>query len=282
MILYANGDSFVAGVELADDLLPGHPGYLPYFATNAEKDKNRQWIDKTYDLKHPYGREREQKRKLLNKMEYERSFPTKLARLLGCDHINRAQGGSSLDRIARTTLADLIELKEQDKDITAVIGTTCPSRSEISTPFGFSHDVDETGFRMTWDQISTTFLAGHHNEGSITAMIQYRIEHDKNYHQMVTAFKNIILISDFCKLHGIRLYWVANNIDILNQVEVERELEDCKDYKMLRQYCDLRYTTDMAKIASGMQSKDVLCPAFHYSEKVHVETAFDLFSKIAC
>lgn len=279
MILYANGDSFVAGVELADDLLPRHPGYLPYYATNAEKDRNRQWIDKTYDLNHPYGKEREQKRKTLIKTEYERSFPTKLARLLGCDHINRAQGGSSLDRIARTTLSDLIELKDKDKDIIAVIGTTCPSRSEISTPFGYSHDIDETGY---WDQISTTFLSGHQNDGPITAMIKYRVEHDKNYHQMVSAFKNIILISDFCKLQNIKLYWVANNIDILNQVQVERELEDCKDYQMLRRYCDLQYTTNMAKIASTMESKDILCPAFHYSEKVHVETAFDLFTKITC
>jgi len=277
MILYANGDSFVAGVELGDDIISQHPGYLPYTASDEEKSKNAQWIAKTYKELHPLGIERKNKSKEILALEYERSFPNKIADLFGCPVINHAQGGSSFDRIARTTIIDLIELRKNFENVVAIIGTTCPSRSEVCSPFS-SSELDPTGFPKTWEQISTTYKSAH-QKGSLSNLIDYKVEFEKNYHQLVNAYKNIVLIKNLCKILGVKLFWVAGFVDIINQVQVEPIFKDSKDLKLLQEHANFEYSLDMAKIASRCPFDEVLCPSLHFSEKVHTVVA-DKFAGI--
>lgn len=267
MIIYANGDSFVAGVELGDNIISNHPGFLPYRASDSQLEKNAQWIANTYKQNHPYAVERLNKANEISSLERERAFPNKIGKILACDVINHAQGGSSLDRIARTTIVDLLELKEKHSNIVAIISTTCPSRSEICSPFA-NKETDNTGFSNTWEQVSTTYKSDHQT-GKLGDFINYKIEFEKNYHQLVNAYKNILSIKNLCKLFDIRLYWIAGHIDIKNQVPVEYELKDIKDLKILQHHAEFNYTIDMTLIASNCEFDEVLCPSRHYSEKVH-------------
>jgi len=268
LIIYANGDSFVSGVELGDDILSNHPGYLPYFADESLKESNRKWISKTYDTTTDNGQERIQNQKAIMSLEYQRAFPNQLKSYLDCQVINHAQGGSSMNRIIRTSMVDLMELAKEDEPVIALIGTTCPSRSEISTPFNNLTDIDELGFTKTWEQISTTYKSSHQT-GMLEKVIDYKIYHDKNYHQLVNAFLNIINLSNFCLLNRIKLFWICGYVDILNQVPIETELANSKDYVQLRNNLNFSYTIDMNKIASGSNIENVLCPSGHFSPEIH-------------
>ena len=56
MQLYFNGDSFVAGVELADDILPEYPGLTSWIEDVTIRNKiysgHVEWIANTYNNKH--------------------------------------------------------------------------------------------------------------------------------------------------------------------------------------------------------------------------------------
>lgn len=262
-IIYANGDSFVAGVELGDDIISGHPGYLPY---DENCNQNRWWIDRTYDEKDSLSKERQSKKKQISLLERNRAFPNKIASILNYPMINRAQGGASFDRIARTTIVDLIDLKNQYNNIIALIGTTCPSRSEICNQYA-SLELDETDFPMTWEQISTTFRPSHQT-GTLANLIDFKIQFEKNYHQLINAYKNILLIKQFCEIHKIKLYWISGHANI-NHIEVEKGFEGAKDLKNLKEYVNFNYSLDMIEIAKKSNLNDVYCPGLHLSESIH-------------
>lgn len=279
MIIYANGDSFVAGVELGDSLISDYPGYLPYKTSEKQKQNNRQWIENTYKEDHPSFFERKDKEQEIADLEYQRSFPIKLANILNCETINHAQGGSSLDRISRTTIADLIEIKKDHRDIVALIGTTCPSRSEIAGYYQNYYDLDRLGFNNAWEQISSKHRFWSPIE-LIEKVIDYKIEFERDYHQMINAYKNIILIQDFCKLNGIRLFWIAGHVNMNKDIEIESNLQDSRDLVALKDYCKFEYSIDMTEIASTCDLPDVLCPSGHYSETIHSIVADKLFKLI--
>ncbi len=280
MIIYTNGDSFVSGVELADDILPEHPGYNPYSATDEQRRFLMKWMTRTYDETDPLGKLRSSNLEKITNLEYQRAWPKKIQDNTGVPVINHAQGGSSFDRIARVTISDLINLKKTEHDIIAIIGTTCPSRSEIASPSDYYHHLDFLGLNTNWEQIATSYRSSHQT-GMLGNLIDYKIHYEKNYHQLVNVFKNIVLIQDFCKLNEIKLYWVASSVNILKEVKVESEIVHKEDLINLIDHSNFRYDLDMRQVASQSASNQVLCPALHFSEKIHDEVA-DRLMKILC
>jgi hypothetical protein len=293
MIIYANGDSFVAGVELGDDIFPGYPGKLS-LPHDDSPDSNhflaKQWILNTYNQSHELGKKR---LKLLNEilsLEYSRAFPKKLSQILKYDTvpyfnrnfsefkppfvINRALGGSSMDRIVRTSIADLIEIrKHHTSKIIAIIGTTDISRSEI--PSWSPHRENLQGDPGVWVCL--------HNHGTlpktvpyIRDLINFKLAYQLDYHSLVNFYKNVVLLQDFCKLNNIVLMWVEtyrNNLISDTNNNLYTDLQNFKDYAALE------YSTSMNEIADEI-NHNVLCPSGHFSEIVHEAVAIKLANLI--
>lgn len=269
MIIYCNGDSFVAGVELGDTIIPDHPGFIDY--NDEDPAKYRPWSSKTWDTNTLYGKARITSWNQIEELDRKKSFPSKLNQLLNVPVINRAHGGASLDRIVRTALTDLIELKKTNDNIVAIIGTTDISREEIPT----CHDIpypDSTGDPGYW--ISVTPHHTKADEAETDGITKYKLLREKDYHGMLRFYKNVILLKDFCKLNNIKLYWISTNYNVKN-IEVEKEYETCVDLLNFKEYAEFEYILDMDEIAKTINT-GVICPANHFSEIVHDEVAKQL------
>lgn len=257
MIVYCNGDSFVAGVELGDSILPEYPGALPFNASSTSQTKNSEWIRKTYDSTHPWFAIRHSYESLIRADEKNRAWPNKLSSLLGVPVINSSQSGASMDRISRTSISDLISLKKQHERIVAVIGTTEPGRAELASEVYVWHDII---LHMKYD-----------NDILLQSLVKYKICNETEYHHMVNFFKNIILIKDFCKLNDIELLWLNPIGSPMLKVEPIRQ-----DYQDLLEYAAYKPSIDMFDIARDSGLPDVSLPSFHWSESIHALVAKEL------
>jgi len=265
-IIYTNGDSFVAGVELGDDILPDYPGLCDFSPWTTSHDNARQWIAKTYDSKHPYYQFRQQHTSKLQELEYLRAFPNKLSKATGIPTINMAMGGASMDRIVRKSLSDLISLSKKYKNIVAFIGTTASSRSEIpsSSPLGENYLKEHTA----WECVSMTYKTPNRSD-NFDMIYNYKLEMEKNYHHSLNFLKNVIWMQDFCKLNGIRLLWISTH-GTLNEymASIENNYRNLDDLNNFYEYANFNSCAYMKKIAEKI-NHDVLCPSGHYSEIVH-------------
>lgn len=263
MIVYCNGDSFVAGTELGDHLLPGHPGYLPFDAAPQLRAKNNEWITNTYDSSHPLNVFRKSLRHQIEIEEKARAWPSKLHELLKCDTINAAVGGASMDRIARTTITDLISLKKDHDNIVAVIGTTGSDRYEVP------YMVDSP-----WADIIPHYSVHQGTED----IVNYNIRHKTDYHSCVNFYKNIILIKDFCTSNNIQLVWLATMHSV--ELPVEKEYKHAIDFLNLKEYANLNYDIDMNRIAADCGLPHVHAPSYHFTEEIHDLVAKQLLTII--
>jgi hypothetical protein len=257
MIIYCNGDSFVAGTELGDDILPGYPGTMDFTSTAEQRAPFEKWKVTTHDPSR-LGPARDANRFLIEKLERERAWPNKLSNLANIDVVNSAEGGSSMDRIARTTVCDLLRLKETSNDITAIIGTTSELRFEV-------------GNKLFWQSI----LVSSHVTKDIEPLVRFKVEYETDYHAFVNYFKNIIYIQDFCRVNGFKLYFICPKYTYPND-----ELLQCNpDLSDMVNYADLKYELVMDDIAIRI-NKNALTPTFHYSEIIHDEVARILYEKL--
>lgn len=272
-MIYFNGDSFVAGVELGDDELPEYPGTLPWPWGSPQHEKAKAWIAKTYDIKHPWYLVRMETVKDTIKKEYDRAFPSLIGKKLNVPIINHALGGASMDRIVRTTIADLIRLKKEHKTVIAIIGTTHMSRSEVPNS-DFSASVDLHGSPKNWTCISLSYRLPYHNS-KIDPLLDYKLEYEKNYHMLVNFYKNVILLQDFCRANDIKLMWISTYNNIINDFNLESVYRVNDDLTDFIEYSKFEYTLDMAIVAQEIKV-GVLCPSGHFSEKVHQRVADDL------
>jgi len=277
MLLYFNGDSFVAGTELADDMLPGYPGCIPWplhFGVGSKFRPGKVWLDASHDASHPSNKTRMDIIAELVQTELYRAYPNKVHMMTGLPIINRGMGGSSMDRIARQTLLDLYTLKQEDPDreLIAFIGTTYPERHEI--PNNLPPILDMHGFATDWASISATFRQADHDE-DIENIRRYKILFETNYHSLVNFYRNVLLISDFCKVHNIKLYWIATGEDVTTRV-VEEHLRDRPDLKMLMDYTQFKYDINMIEIIAEFPGQHVICPGGHFGEQIHERTAQEI------
>ena len=104
------------------------------------------------------------------------AYPQKVANKINAECYNNAYGGSSIDRIARTTITDLAGLKNEKKDIVAIIGTTSIFRIELPAE------------QRTW-------LCGQptvNNDHTIKPITDYYIKYYSDYHATTNYYKNLI------------------------------------------------------------------------------------------
>lgn len=265
-IIYTNGDSFVAGVELGDDILPDYPGLCDFQPLTACHDHAREWIVKTYDPKHPYYQFRQKHTPKLLELEYLRSFPSKLSKATDILTINMAMGGASMDRIVRKSLSDLMYLNKKYKNIVALIGTTIPCRSEIPSSFPLGENFLKE--HTAWECVSMSYKTPNRS-ATFDKIYNYKLEMEKNYHHCLNFLKNIILLEDFCKLNGIILHWICTNDTLNNYMDnIEKNYRDLEDLNNFYKYADFKSCVYMKQIAEKI-NYNVLCPSGHYSEIVH-------------
>ena len=276
-MIYCNGDSFFAGVELADDFLPEYPGLADWGFWPVQPAK--EWCYNSHnDPSHVAFKTRKEQSKKILDLEYKRAFPNKIKNITGVSVINKGLGGSSMDRIVRTSISDLIKLKEEHTDITAVIGTTSHSRFEVAYPGPpAEHFLD--GMHV-WYCASTDYNIPNRSK-LLKNVIEYKITHDETYHHLINFYKNIVLLQDFCKLNNIRLIWIDTHANV--NTDWPHNLKDpymkCEDLKNIKNYADYKATISMKNIAEKIKT-NVLCPSGHWSELVHEQTAQELVNII--
>ena len=263
--LYFNGDSFVKGVELGDDLIPEHPGY--FTSLEAITKPAKLWMKNTYDMNHTYGKYRQNNLTQIYQSEHEKSFATKVHKFSNISFLNKALGGSSLDRIVRTSISDLHYIKKNNsQQVYAFIGTTDIFRSEL--PSEDSDGVDLYGFNNDWHSIATRYSTD--NEPNLLKSVrEYKVRYEKNYHALVKFYLNVILLQDFCYKNDIKLFWVQSNEDILTDIIVESNYETRPELLWLKEYANFQYLLSMKHSALELCNEPAYCVSGHYSEIVH-------------
>lgn len=257
LFLYANGDSFVQGVELGNFLKTDFPGYYDF--KQERPDYIHKWFLEDQQKSKSISNEL---LKQISTEEYTRNFVAKIQQKLNCKFLNSAFGGSSNDRIARVTIKDLIEIKKQHKNVVAIIGTADPSRLELPNDFG----------SLLWKPYFLSSTDNINNEIS-----KYFLLNLSRYHRMLMFYKNVILLQDFCKVNSIKILWVAGNGNIIEDNVVDRT--NIEDYNNFKEYSNFSYAIEMPKIAKEINNS-VMCPGYHFSEKVHDAAATLLLEKI--
>jgi hypothetical protein len=256
LFLYANGDSFVKGAELGNFLKTDFPGYYNF---NEERPKHiHTWFLEDQQRSKSTS---DEFLKTIDTEENTRNFAAKIQQHLNCKFLNNALGGSSNDRTTRVALRDLIEIKKQYKNVVAIIGTADPSRLEL--PNDNSNLLWRPCFLSQTDDINNQIS-------------KFYLLNLSRYHRMVMFYKSAILLQDFCKVNNIKLLWVAGNGNIVEDNKVDRNIEDYNNFK---EYANFSYAVEMPKIAKDI-NVGVMCPGYHFSEKVHDAVANILLRKI--
>lgn len=276
MLLYFNGDSFAAGVELADDMLPDYPGCFTWpldYDTNIVAKKGKEWLDNSHNSSHPSNKTRMSVMHELTQTELARAYPNLVHKMTGLPIINKSQGGSSMDRIVRVTIADLIKLKKEDPDrkLVAFICTTYIERSEI--PNNLPPTVDMHGDPQDWASVSVTFRQSDHDD-MIEGIRKYKVLYETPYHSMLNFYRNVVLLQDYCKLNDIDLYWISGgeNIHTVNDNRLEINFRD--DLVALMEYAKMQIAISMQDIAEHeLIGRMSMCPGRHFAQPVHDRTA---------
>ena len=185
-----------------------------------------------------------------------------------------------MDRIARTTVADLISLKREHTNIISIIGLTGINRSEL--PSGghvrIGHTVRDNHSRM-WVDVT-------HHQPSIfhasKAVLDFKLKYETDYHCYINFYKNVILIKDFCSVNNIQLYFVLPmrlppkfwHMGIDNTYSYN----DIENIKNLENYANLVPNIDMSDIADSCKLPEVFAPGGHYVESIYEIVADKLLS----
>ncbi len=257
MILYTNGDSFVHGNGLGLDIFPGNTGDLSEI-DDEEKTRLLKWswevkTDRAYAIYHAKMRS----------LESARAFPMLLKNMLGCSLVNSSMGGSSFDRIARTTITDLIKLKKKypTRPIVAIIGNTDYFRKEIA--YAIEGNV--------WFDLHLAHPGSIPRE--ISSLGKFFVREETSYHRLVEYFKNWITIKEFCKNNNIRFYFL--------KVFDHNFIGDAKpdDLAALEEYANVVPDVDMTLVAQQVEKR--YCPdGGHFSAPVHKLVAEEFFKRI--
>ena len=290
MIIYCNGDSFTSGVDLADYLIPGYPGGIPMsgsWVSGQQTPDVREavnWHKNTYDNSHQLGKSRQTKMGAIRYEEFNRAWPNKLHKLSGYPVTNNAQSGSSMDRIARTTVSDLISLKEEHANIISIIGLTGIDRSELPT----------SGRPWTGSSFSSWVDIIHHRPNlnpDFAPIFDFKLKYETDYHCYTNFYKNVILIKNFCSVNNIRLYfvlplplppkfWQSGYKPHPLDVDAKFSVTDIESIKNLENYANLVPAINMTDIATSCKLPEVYAPGGHFAESIHEIVADKLFNII--
>lgn len=251
MILYTNGDSFVAGNGLIMPDFPGFPGMceLGGWSDPTFPEKTSRWFFESLVKQNLISDH-------IRPIERTRAFPYKLSKQLNVQLVDNSEGGSSFHRITRTSLSDLLRLKQehQDTPIVAIIGMTAPARSEV--PY-----IHPSGTIPSW--IEVHFGSRDANPKHVDSIMYYKLKFETLYHQMTAMFQNIILLREFCLNNKIKLYFTGSEWSELEQVPYRNH----PDLLLLKNYVGKIY--DVSMTAAAKKIKTPLLPDGHFNEEVH-------------
>lgn len=126
MLVYVNGDSFVEGCGLADQVYFSGTQLSPKFLSTRD-NKAAYWIERRAKLIADLGIAKE-----LSLTNKQMSWAGHLQKLINCELVNNAVGGSSIHGIANRTIIDLKELASSNSIPDYVfIGVTSIERAMI-------------------------------------------------------------------------------------------------------------------------------------------------------
>ena len=163
-----------------------------------------------------------------------------------------------MQRISRTTIIDLIKLKQVTTDILAIISVPPIERSEIY-------------YKDAWVDFSHAHLESCDFIPHLRNLYSELLLNDaEGYASFVRWYVAAIQIKDHCKTNNIPLMWV-------NSVNSVSGIDKFKDLNNLVKYLDIKYELTMAHLISN---KGRYVPDGHFSEKVHEIVAKILAVKI--
>jgi len=236
VFIYSNGDSFVEGVELGDFILPNYPGGFDFDDIQARNNDSifRKWYSTSLTHGTDLCRLRNLHRDDIDKENQKKNFTSKLASMLNVDFYNNGKGGASLDRIARTTISDLIELKKRRKNIVAIIGTAEPLRMEMPRPDA-----------PYWEPILPGWPINYSVKMQQAA--EYFGLNTLNYHKMIKFYQTIINVQNFCAVNNIKLLWLSHIFIIPDHTPIELVCQNEKDLCNFKDCANFKPDIDMEK-----------------------------------
>lgn len=263
VLIYCNGDSFVNGHELGDDLITGYPGYHDYSDTGTIRKKSNIWYSKSFDESTDSCKERNYKTKDIFRKQHELAFPNLIQKHTGLKVINAATTylGNSQGCITRNTITDLYNLKQQYSKIITIIGVTSINRLDLPNKRGGWHNIMLSGNSVN---------SKDHYETQVNGLMDFYYHYYKSYHLYIDWLKNVLLIKNFCEVNNIDLLWTTGIHPLVCD-----DLPDEPDLLAFFNSVKLVYDVNLVELAQTI-NKQTMCPGYHFSPIVH-EKAAELF-----
>jgi len=193
--IYANGDSFTAGRDLADFLyVPGYP-----LQTFTSWQKNIKYVEKQgYEYLKKQGQSINQH---IAPLERRMSFVAKLSELTDVPYWNNAISGNSTANIALNTYKDLLYIAERRKGqkVLVLIGLTNAGRLWFPNPTNPSNTLiinRITGFKYKEEKIISEWFVKHSTHTDLLLIMSNQLN------GIITFCENLDL--------DIDLYFVGN------------------------------------------------------------------------
>jgi hypothetical protein len=272
MKIYTNGDSFTSGQELVDFLLPGYPGNhnIKFYLA---KDANLTWADqRTKLILNYFG-------SLENLIEQEKlaAWPNCLRKINeNLTVYNGSRYGSSITGICNRTLADLLELKNNNLDFIFIQLTNTP-RIEF-----YNSNLPERYFLQERSLAWIHQLKDNSLEKQIaTAFMKYNSDADYSikYLYCLCGIKNIVK-----SLTGINPIFLLSTPFIIGQIlDPIRKNPDLENNKIIKNLIiesgilDLKNDDSMEYVHE--LHKFQYTPMGHYEKRTHEKFAEHIYNR---
>ena len=148
-----------------------------------------------------------------------------VAKYFNATCVNHGVRGSCNRRIIRTSLRDLIELRNQDFDIIALVGLTFVSRTELWQPWlpanqtdGHFHSINVDHKKIDWSikGLIDTIVPDIHQlaDERIRDYYKHWLEHYHPESAVTELLTDVIMFTGWCRYNKIK-YCVFSNVDVL-------------------------------------------------------------------
>lgn len=264
MKIYAVGDSFTAGVELADHEfnLPGFPGFCRYGDRQSPGNVYRAWGDHRHILVGKFPKIPARERSL--------AYPQKLGNILNLPVTNDGLGGCAMQTIQR----NLYKFLQTNKEPVYVLFQ--PTHWTRWTQF----------YENTWRDFMTTIAPeGMHSD--LASMFKFRVVNENTYSWVEQWFAIFYSCVELIRKNPlIQRFW------ILDAGFLQELLSICRDpHSPLGEDLTARILDYLEEINYQWQVMDLdrekdndrdpwLCPGGHYNYLVHDKLAQHLAYKI--
>lgn len=261
--LYFNGDSFTAGVELADDMFPTWPGLTQRKNNSLESWKEyRNFLDSTITVLDDSRLEQ------YIQLQYDRSWANTLAKILDVNFLNSGLGGSAQEAITHRTIIDFLTLESKGINVDlAIIQLTCPTRLTFynsyfkgrfykTNGFDYSLIIPDINKKLKFDPIINK------TEEFENFVKQYIMKEDY-FGTLVRWLNNLVLLRSFVKTKTGKLpiFVDVGNISLMKS-EIQEMLKN-ESFKNL--YLD----SGVSESITMINYSDYVMPGGHFVKDMH-------------